>query len=129
MWGFIGFIILIAIIFGITPHEAFWSVVGITFAVIAVAAIVGLVWYLFTKPNKNGTIDSNKKEVAMKYGGVDAVPMGEISEAEVVKKPVRTYKPWEIALGLFVGAIKLIPITLLLMAIMWGLAFLITGKA
>ena len=64
-----------------------------------------------------------------RYGGVqNAVLINEVREAEcvVLPEPPR-HSIWELLLYLPIIIIKLLPITLLLMTVMWGVAFLITG--
>ena len=53
IWGIIGFILLIAIIFGITPHEAFWGVAGVILVIIAALVILGLVGLAIEKWGNN----------------------------------------------------------------------------
>jgi hypothetical protein len=43
MWEFIAFIILVAIIFGISLHEAFWGIITFVAIVCGVACIFGFV--------------------------------------------------------------------------------------
>lgn len=64
-----------------------------------------------------------------KYGGVqNAVLIDEVVEAECVVLPEPPqHSIWELLLNLPLIIIKLLPITLLLMAIMWGVSFLIVG--
>ena len=64
-----------------------------------------------------------------RYGGVqNAVLINEVREAECVVLPEPPHHSiWELLLYLPIIIIKLLPITLLLMAVMWGVAFLITG--
>lgn len=64
-----------------------------------------------------------------RYGGVqNAVLINEVREAECVVLPEPPRRSvWELLLYLPIIIIKLLPITLLLMAVMWGVAFLITG--
>ena len=64
-----------------------------------------------------------------RYGGVqNAVLIDEVVEAECVVLPEPPqHSIWELLLYLPIIIIKLLPITLLLMAVMWGVAFLITG--
>ena len=127
MWEFIGFIILLAIIFGVTPHEAFMGVAGVVLILVIIGGILYF-WDISPKIHpKNDIINSNKKEVDMQsYGGIGATTMNNIQEGEVVvKKPEVVKKPtfW----GAFLGLIKLIAITILLMAIMWGISYLMVG--
>lgn len=64
-----------------------------------------------------------------RYGGVqNAVLIDEVVEAECVVLPEPPkHSVWELLLNLPLIIIKLLPITLLLMAIMWGVSFLIVG--
>ena len=64
-----------------------------------------------------------------KYGGVqNAVLIDEVVEAECVVLPEPPkHSIWELLLNLPLIIIKLLPIALLLMAIMWGVSFLIVG--
>lgn len=41
MWGFIAFIIIVAIALGITLHEAFWGVVGVIAALVITTLVIG----------------------------------------------------------------------------------------
>lgn len=64
-----------------------------------------------------------------KYGGVqNAVLIDEVVEAECIVLPEPPkHSIWELLLNLPLIIIKLLPITLLLMAIMWGVSLLIVG--
>jgi hypothetical protein len=62
-----------------------------------------------------------------KYGGAEGLPLDQIPEAECYVTPPRTYSTFEKLMILPVGIIKLLPITLLLMAVMWGVSVLIVG--
>lgn len=46
MWWFIGFIVLISIIFGVSLHEAFWGFVG------TAAGLMAFGWILYTKSGR-----------------------------------------------------------------------------
>ena len=62
-----------------------------------------------------------------KYGGAEGLPLDQIPEAEYYVTPPRAYSTFEKLMILPVGIIKLLPITLLLMAVMWGVSILIVG--
>lgn len=64
MWAFIGFVVLIAIIFGVTLHDAFWGIVtfiiGFIIVCIAINALdAGISWLSKPATPKKG---SNKKK-------------------------------------------------------------------
>ena len=46
IWGIIGFIVIISIMFGVTLHEAFWGIFGV------VAVLFGLGWMFLTDSGK-----------------------------------------------------------------------------
>lgn len=64
-----------------------------------------------------------------KFGGVqNAVLLDEVREAECIVLPQKPpITVWQFLLYLPMAIIKLLPITLLLMAIMWGVSFLIVS--
>lgn len=63
----------------------------------------------------------------MKVGGIDsAIPIEEVEEAVICTKPTITYTTPQLVFGLILGAIKLIPITLLIMACVWGLGYFVS---
>ena len=63
----------------------------------------------------------------MKVGGIDsAIPLEEVEEAIICTKPTITYTKPQLIFGLLLGAIKLLPTTLLIMAVAWGVCFGLT---
>ena len=63
-----------------------------------------------------------------KYGGINAVALEDVAEAELFSPlPPPQHTLFEIVRNLPFLIIKLFPTTLLLMGIVWGISFLVTG--
>ena len=58
-----------------------------------------------------------------RYGGSKGVLLDEVVEAECYVIPPVHVPTWRLILATLIKGIKLIPITIVLMAIVWGLSF------